>query len=57
VAEIRIPTQVVDGAAGSCEELSFNPWHTRPDHRPLGGFNRARRDIYRAMAAFRRQRG
>ena len=57
VAEIRIPTQVVDGAAGVCEELSFNPWHTRPDHRPLGGFNRARRDIYRAMAAFRRQRG
>jgi len=58
VAHIRIPTQTVDGpsAAASCEELSFNPWHALSDHRPLGGFNRARRDIYRAMASFRGQR-
>jgi hypothetical protein len=57
VAHIRIPVQTVDApAAAACEELSFNPWHALPDHRPLGGFNRARRDIYRAMASFRRQR-
>ena len=42
--------------AASCEQLSFNPWHALPDHRPLGDFNRARRDIYRAMAAFRQER-
>jgi hypothetical protein len=55
VAQIRIPAQRVDGADGSgaCERLSFNPWHALVDHRPLGDFNRARREIYRAMAAFR----
>ena len=55
VARVRIPVQAVrqQGDAG-CESLSFNPWHARPDHRPLGDFNRARRDIYKAMAAFRR---
>jgi hypothetical protein len=36
--------------------MSFNPWHALPDHRPLGGFNRTRRDIYQAMAAFRQER-
>ncbi len=55
VAQIRIPSQALDSAA-ACEELSFNPWHALAEHRPLGGFNRARRDIYRAMAAFRGER-
>ena len=54
VAEIRIPVQTLESAsAASCERLSFNPWHALADHRPLGDFNRARREIYRAMAAFR----
>jgi hypothetical protein len=54
VARIRIPRQQVGAADGpSCERLVFNPWHARPEHRPLGDFNRARREIYRAMAAFR----
>ena len=54
VAEIRIPVQALDSAsAASCEQLSFNPWHALAEHRPLGDFNRARREIYRAMAAFR----
>jgi hypothetical protein len=58
VAQIRIPTQALDGpaATASCEEMSFNPWHALTEHRPLGGFNRARRDIYRELAAFRRER-
>jgi hypothetical protein len=58
VAHIRIPVQALDGSGGaaSCDQLSFNPWHALPDHRPLGNFNRARRDIYRAMAAFRQSR-
>jgi hypothetical protein len=58
VAQIRIPVQALDeaGDAESCEQLSFNPWHALPVHRPLGGMNRARRDIYRAMAAFRGDR-
>jgi hypothetical protein len=57
VARIRIPAQPVPAAGdASCEEMSFNPWNARPEHRPLGGFNRARRDIYHAMAEFRRAR-
>jgi hypothetical protein len=57
VAEIRIPVQAIESAGGaSCEQLSFNPWHAPADHRPLGDFNRARRNIYDAMAAFRRDR-
>ena len=57
VAEIRIPVQTLEGPnVASCEQLSFNPWHALADHRPLGDFNRARREIYRAMAAFRGSR-
>lgn len=58
VARIRIPPQRLDSPEGaaSCEQMSFNPWHALADHRPLGNFNRARRDIYRAMAAFRHER-
>lgn len=58
VARIRIPPQRVDDPARlrSCEETSFNPWHALAEHRPLGSMNRARREIYRAMAEFRRAR-
>ena len=57
VAKIRIPKQSVDAAdTFACEQMSFNPWHARSEHRPLGDFNRARREIYSAMAAFRRDR-
>ena len=52
VAHIRIPKQEVDRGA-TCERLSFNPWHARVEHTPLGNFNRARRAIYGAMADFR----
>jgi hypothetical protein len=58
VAQIRIPVQAVDTAIATpeCEEMTFNPWHAAAEHRPLGSFNRARREIYRAMAEFRRRR-
>jgi hypothetical protein len=58
VARLHIPRQQVAEPAGdeACERLSFNPWHAGPDHRPLGAFNRVRRDIYQAMAAFRLER-
>ncbi|MGB1307582.1 MAG: SRPBCC family protein [Oceanihabitans sp.] len=35
------------------ENLSFNSWHTLPEHKPLGSFNRARKRVYEAMSAFR----
>lgn len=33
-----------------CENLSYNPWRALAEHRPLGGINRARREIYAALA-------
>lgn len=30
------------------EEMSFDPWHALAEHRPLGGINRARREVYAA---------
>jgi hypothetical protein len=57
VAIVRIRRQRFDdperGARG--EQMTFNPWHSLVAHRPVGGMNRARREIYRAMAEFRRQ--
>jgi catalase len=58
VARIQIPQQEIGDAdtVQKCEERAFNPWHCLPEHRPLGNMNRARRDIYDAMAAFRHSR-
>ena len=58
VARIRIPPQSIDEAdrLTRCERIGFNPWHCLAAHRPLGSMNRARREIYAAMSAFRAQR-
>jgi hypothetical protein len=52
VAEITIPSQPL-AEAGFCENLSFTPWHGLPAHRPLGGLNRARREVYEAISRLR----
>jgi len=48
VASILIPEQEFDTPDQNdrCENLSFNPWHALPEHRPLGAVNRARKVIY-----------
>ena len=58
VATIRIPRQRFDNPERETrgEQTMFNPWHCLMAHTPLGGMNRARREIYRAMAEFRRAR-
>lgn len=38
------------------DNLSFNPWRCLSEHRPLGGINRARRQVYAALSTFRHQR-
>jgi Dyp-type peroxidase family len=38
------------------ENLSYNPWRCLPEHRPLGGISRARRQVYRALSAYRHDR-
>jgi hypothetical protein len=35
------------------DRLSFSPWHTTQDHRPLGNIMRARRVAYIASSALR----
>lgn len=55
VATIRIPQQVFDTPEqhAFCENLSFNPWHALPEHRPLGVTNRLRKIIYEHVSRVR----
>ena len=57
VASLRLPAQSFDSAAqrAFADRLSFNPWHSIPEHRPLGNQNRARRLIYTELAAARQR--
>jgi hypothetical protein len=57
VAIIRIPKQdiVAGNAQDIVEGLSFDPWHSLPDHRSLGSLNRARKVIYEALSKFRHE--
>jgi hypothetical protein len=57
VAIIRIPKQDIDaeGRQELAEDLSFTPWHSLPEHRPLGSNNRARLVIYEAVSKFRHE--
>ena len=55
VAHIVIPKQTFTSAAQQtfCEDLSFSPWHSLKDQRPVGGINRLRLVIYRAGSELR----
>jgi hypothetical protein len=55
VATIRIPQQEFDTPEQNqfCENLSFNPWHALPEHRPLGVTNRMRKVIYDHISLIR----
>ncbi|MEO5648057.1 MAG: nuclear transport factor 2 family protein [Chitinophagaceae bacterium] len=57
-ATIKIPKQVFDTPSQNAlgENLSFTPWHSLPEHRPIGGINRGRKHAYEAMASFRLER-
>ena len=54
VARITIPPQPLVEAS-FCENLSFTPWHGLPAHRPLGGINRVRREVYDAISRLRHE--
>ncbi len=61
VATLRLPAQDLGSddmraVRASCENLSFNPWHTLADHLPLGGLNRLRRVAYEVSVQRRRQK-
>lgn len=55
VATIRIPSQAFRTAEREqlAEDLSFSPAHSLIEHRPIGGINRARVEIYRHLSGFR----
>jgi hypothetical protein len=55
VAHIEIPAQSFNTAQQDafCESLSFNPWHSLADHRPIGVFNRVRKALYEEVAKYR----
>jgi hypothetical protein len=59
VALLLMPRQEIDTEQQKtmCRQLAFNVWHALADHRPLGGINRLRREVYPVSAAWRRQEG
>ena len=57
VATIRIPKQNFQTTELDelGENLAFNPWHTLPEHRPLGCLNRVRKIVYERISRVRRE--
>ena len=55
VATLRIPFQTfrTKEREEMAEDLSFSPAHSLIEHRPIGGINRARVEIYRFLSEFR----
>jgi hypothetical protein len=51
-ATIHIPKQrfATDDKLRYCDNLSYQPWHALPEHRPLGGINRARKIVYETLS-------
>jgi hypothetical protein len=58
VATLLIPKQSFRNPArkAMAETLSFSPGTAKPAHAPLGGLNRARVKIYKALSQFRHRR-
>ena len=55
VATLRLPKQKFDSPAqmAFAKKLSYNPWHTIAEHRPLGNQSRARRRMYLELSRLR----
>ncbi len=55
VATLTLPVQRFDSPAqlAFAGNLSYNPWHAIPEHRPLGNQNRARKQIYLRLSELR----
>lgn len=58
VATLKIHSQDINAQENKeqGENLSFNPWHALPEHKPLGGLNRARRHLYQIISTLRHER-
>lgn len=56
VARITIPASQTPNAPAEieqCEQLAFTPWQAHAAHRPVGGINRVRSEVYERSAAHR----
>ena len=55
VATLHIPRQKFDSPAqlDFGRRLSYNPWHSIPEHRPLGNQSRARKRMYQTLSRLR----
>ena len=55
VATLSIPKQTFNSPAQLefARRLSYNPWHSIPEHRPLGNQSRARRRMYDTLSKLR----
>lgn len=58
VATLKIPAQKFDTPERDLfgDNLTYNIWHSLPEHRPLGSFNRGRKFIYETLYKFRSER-
>ncbi len=54
VARIEIKRQSFVENQETCENLSYNPWHSLLAHKPLGVMNRIRKPLYLEVARYRR---
>ena len=56
-ATLRIPQQKFDSPAqlDFAKQLSYNPWHSIAEHRPLGNQSRARHRMYKTLADLRQR--
>lgn len=55
VAKIQIPKQFFNTAKqnADCEAMSFSPWHSIAEHKPLGSINRVRYVVYKGISEMR----
>lgn len=54
VARLILPRQEIDLAATEqINDVSFNVWQALQEHRPLGGINRLRREVYELSSRWR----
>jgi len=58
IATIEIQQQVFDSEEqmSFAENISFNPWQSLMAHAPLGGLNRLRLEVYKAVSKLRHER-
>jgi hypothetical protein len=58
MAKIRIPIQEFNSPEQQalCENLSFSPWNSLEEHRPIGQLNRIRKEVYQASSNHRHKK-